>query len=352
MRHIELFSGIGGFRQAMRLLTQDGGPQFTCVGYSEIDTAASNTYRANFDVGAETAIGDIASFVADERRMDALPQFSLITGGFPCQAFSMMGAQRGFEDTRGTLFFSMATLIARRLPTYLLLENVKNLKTHDGGNTYRVIVETLEDMGYTVESDIFNTANYGLAQTRNRIYIFATLRRIPRGFKFTEERVRHHFNAINATSVLRQNSTIDVLADAAPDKYYLSDKLKRTILANGSGGFIAKSEIDKPIARPLCATMAKMHRACQDNYFSDRYIQSRGNDRYMGGVENAAQEQIRRLLPEEAFALQGFSPDFVTNSRAQFRTADSSLYKQAGNAVSVNVVYAILAYLSDNFNWR
>ena len=352
MRHIELFSGIGGFRQAMRLLTQDGGPQFTCVGYSEIDTSASNTYKANFDIGNETAIGDIAAFVTDERRMDALPQFSLITGGFPCQAFSMMGAQRGFEDTRGTLFFSMARLIAHRLPAYLLLENVKNLKTHDGGNTYRVIVQTLENLGYTVQSDIFNTADYGLAQTRNRIYIFATLRRIPRGFLFTEERVRNHFNALEETSVLHQTSTVDVLTDAVPDKYYLSEKLKRTILANGSGGFIAKSEIDKPIARPLCATMAKMHRACQDNYFSDRYIQSRGNDRYMGGVENAAQEQIRRLLPEEAFALQGFSPDFVTNSRAQFRTADSSLYKQAGNAVSVNVVYAILAYLSANFNWR
>jgi len=352
MRHVELFSGIGGFRQAMRLLTQDGGPQFDCVGYSEIDPAAVKTYQANYDVEHETAIGDIAAFVSDEDRMDGLAPFSLITGGFPCQAFSMMGAQRGFEDTRGTLFFSMAQLIERRLPTYLLLENVKNLKTHDGGNTYRVIVETLEGMGYTVQSDIFNTANYALAQTRNRIYIFATRRRIPRGFQFSEERVREYFNALENTSLLRQQSTIDVLMENAPEKYYLSNKLKRTILANGSGGFVAKSEIDKAVARPLCATMAKMHRACQDNYFSDRYIRSNGQNRYEGGVVHSAEERIRRLLPEEAFALQGFDPAFVANSRAQFGTADCSLYKQAGNAVSVNVVYAILSYLSHSFNWR
>lgn len=352
MRHVELFSGIGGFRQAMRLLTRDGGPEFDCVGYSEIDAAADSTYRANFDVANETVIGDIAAFVEDAERMDGLRQFNLLTGGFPCQSFSMMGAQRGFEDTRGTLFFSMARLIDRRRPTYLLLENVKNLKTHDGGNTYRVIEQTLRDMGYEVWSDIFNTSNYGLAQTRNRIYIFATNRRIPRKFQFTEMRVREHFNGLRNTSLQHQNSTTDVLRLEVPEKYYLSDRLKRTILANGSGGFVAKSEIDLVIARPLCATMAKMHRACQDNYFSSRYITSYGRRRYAGGVVGAEGVRIRRLLPEEAFALQGFDPAFVANSRAQFGTADCSLYKQAGNAVSVNVVYGILSYLADAFNWR
>ena len=336
----------------MRLLTQDGGPQFNCVGYSEIDAAASRTYRANFDVANEIEIGDIASFVEDEERMDALRPFNLLTGGFPCQSFSMMGAQRGFEDTRGTLFFSMARLIEHRRPTYLLLENVKNLKTHDGGNTYRVIEQTLRDMGYEVQSDIFNTANYGLAQTRNRIYIFATRHRIPRGFQFTEECVRAHFNRIPNTSLLHQISTTDILQIDVPEKYYLSDKLKRTILANGSGGFVARSEIDLDVARPLCATMAKMHRACQDNYFSARFIGSHGRRRYVEGVAGAGRERIRRLLPEEAFALQGFDPAFVANSRVQFGTADCSLYKQAGNAVSVNVVYGILSYLVDAFNWR
>lgn len=352
MRHVELFSGIGGFRQAMRLLTQDGGPQFSCVGYSEIDAAASRTYRANFDTANETEIGDIAGFVENEQRMDALRTFNLLTGGFPCQSFSMMGAQRGFEDTRGILFFSMARLIDQRRPAYILLENVKNLKTHDGGNTYRVIEQTLRDMGYEVKSDIFNTANFGLAQTRNRIYIFATSRRIPRGFQFTEALVRDHFNGLRNTSLLHQVSTLDVLRANVAEKYYLSERLKRTILANGSGGFVARSEIDLAVARPLCATMSKMHRACQDNYFSSRYIRSHGRRRYAEGVDGAEGEPIRRLLPEEAFALQGFDPVFVENARAQFGMADCSLYKQAGNAVSVNVVYAILSYLATAFNWR
>lgn len=352
MRHVELFSGIGGFRQAMRLLTRDGGPQFSCVGYSEIDASAEKTYRANFDVADETVIGDIAAFSENDARMSALRSFHLLTGGFPCQSFSMMGAQRGFNDTRGTLFFSMAKLIAQKRPPFLLLENVKNLRTHDGGNTYRVIAETLEGMGYSVHSDIFNTANYGLAQARNRIYIFATRRRLPRDFAFTEAKVRNHFRTLRNTSLLKQKSALDVLADTASAKYFLSEKLKRTILANGSGGFVAKSEIDLPIARPLCATMAKMHRACQDNYFSERYISSRGKVRYTGGVEKSVDERIRRLLPEEAFELQGFCREFVRKARERFKVADCSLYKQAGNAVSVNVVYAILAYLSKSFNWR
>lgn len=352
MRHVELFSGIGGFRQAMRLLTQDGGPQFNCVGYSEIDAAATRTYQANFDTEEEIEIGDIATFVENQNAIANLPNFDLLTGGFPCQSFSMMGAQRGFEDTRGTLFFSMAQLIRSRHPRYLLLENVKNLRTHDGGRTYRIIEQTLTDMGYSVRSDIFNTSDFGLAQTRNRIYIFATTRRLPRNFVFTSATVHEYFTGLNETSVLRQRMTSDVLRRNAMEKYWLSDRLKRTVLANGSGGFVAKSEIDLDIARPLCATMAKMHRACQDNYFSEEFINSRGRHRYVGGVAGCEGERIRRLLPEEAFELQGFDSEFVTNARRLYGVADCSLYKQAGNAISVNVVYAILAYLSNQFNWR
>lgn len=352
MRHVELFSGIGGFRHAMRLLSNDGGPRFACVGYSEIDSAARKTYTANFDTDGEVAIGDIATFVEDALAVERLPRFDLITGGFPCQSFSMMGAQRGFEDTRGTLFFSMARLVQIRRPRYLLLENVKNLKTHDGGRTYQVIVQTLEDMGYSVRSDVFNTSDFGLAQTRNRIYIFATTRRLPRDFEFTTRAIQRFFAGLDSGALIRQGQSVDALLRDAPEKYWLSDRLKRTILASGSGGFVAKSEIDLEVARPLCATMAKMHRACQDNYFSEGFINTHGRRRYVGGVSECENVRIRRLMPEEAFALQGFGAEFVRNAREQFGVADCSLYKQAGNAISVNVVYAILAYLSDVFNWR
>lgn len=352
MKHIELFSGIGGFRQAMRLLSQDGGPDFSCVGYSEIDSAADKTYRANFDTEGEIAIGDIATFVEDEDAIGSLPRFDLLTGGFPCQSFSVMGAKRGFEDIRGTLFFSMARLIRIRRPKYLLLENVKNLKLHNGGRTYQVIQRTLEDMGYSVHSDVFNTSAFGLSQTRNRVYIFATTRCLPRNFEFTAQSVLDAFERLGETSLLRQQQCVDALVRNAPEKYWLSDKLKRTILANGSGRFVSKSEIDLKIARPLCATMSKMHRACQDNYFSEKFIDTHGSKRYTGGIDECTNVRIRRLMPEEAFELQGFSKEFVWNARSRFGVADCSLYKQAGNAVSVNVVYAILSHLSKVFNWR
>lgn len=352
MKHVELFSGIGGFRQAMRLLSQDGGPQFTCVGYSEIDSAAEKTYRANFNTEGEVIIGDIAAFVENRNAVDNLPDFDLLTGGFPCQSFSMMGEQLGFEDTRGTLFFSMAKLIQIRRPTYILMENVQNLKRHDGGRTYRVIKQTLENIGYSVYSDVFNTADFGLAQTRNRLYIFATTNPLPHGFTFTADAIHTSFLMRDRNSLIMQGRCADALRINAPDRYWLSNKIKRTILANGSGGFVAKSEIDLEIARPLCATMSKMHRACQDNYFSEDFINSHGEQRYDGGVENCENVRIRKLMPEEAFELQGFEHVFVQNAREQFRVADCSLYKQAGNAVSVNVVYAILAYLSEIFNLR
>lgn len=351
MRHLELFSGIGGFRQAMEFLQRDSHIRFNCVGYSEIDAAAEKTYKANFDTNGEIAMGDIATFADDAERVAALPEFDLLTGGFPCQSFSMMGDQRGFEDARGTLFFSMAQLIQATLPSYLLLENVKNLKTHDGGNTFRRIRETLENMGYWVWADVFNTTDFSLAQTRNRIYIFATLRRPPAGFDFSARLVKASFDRLDNTSIAHQQSVLDVLVPQAPEKYFLSDKIKRTILNNGTGGYVARSEIDMPIARPLCATMAKMHRACQDNYYSESFIADRGHRRYCGGVDGSAGVPIRRLMPFEAFALQGFPIDNARRAAAA-GLCDGSLYKQAGNAVSVNVVYAIMSYLALAFRWR
>lgn len=352
MRHIELFSGIGGFRQAMKLLQKDEGVRFDCVAYSEIDKDAERTYKANFDTDGEIAIGDISSFVDEQDKINALPSFDLLTGGFPCQSFSMMGDQKGFNDARGTLFFRMLELIKKKMPPFLLLENVKNLRTHDHGNTFRVIINELEKLGYHVYADLFNSSDFDLAQTRNRIYIFAVYNKnIPPNFNFSYKNIYYHFHHLQAKSIWHQNNTIDVLEKNVSSKYYLSQKIKKTILSNGTGGYVANSEIDLKIARPLCATMAKMHRACQDNYFSQRFIDSNGTKAYSGGIDNSDTEAIRRLTPKEALAFQGFDETFWRNA-VNAGLADSQLYKQAGNAVSVNVVYAILSYLSTSFNWR
>ena len=141
----------------------------------------------------------------------------------------------------------------------------------------------------------------------------------------------------------------DLLEENVANKYFLSDKILPTILSNGTGGYKAKSEIDLPIARPLCATMGKMHRACQDNYYSDLFIQSSGLDRPSERMtkEELTQIPIRKLTPKEAFMLQGFCHTFAINASLA-GVADGAMYKQAGNAVSVNTIYAILYYLITN----
>lgn len=354
MRHLELFAGIGGFRRAMDLLTQDHIMNFHCVGYSEIDPKAVRTYCANYHPNEddEVAMGDIVEFTKDIDNIANLPEFDLVTGGFPCQTFSMMGKQAGFKENRGQMFFHIIDILRARRPRYVLLENVKNLKNHDKGRTYARIRTELEALGYSVFTDIFNTAKFHLPQTRNRLLIFATNEPVPNNFDevFTCDNIANIFERVYTGSSTNQYLTVsDVLANNVNQKYFLSEKIKPTILADGSANFKSKSDINMSIARPLTATMHKMHRACQDNYYSQDFIESHGavNPVKTMTKEELAQLPIRRLTPEEAFMLQGFPAKFAINGR-NAGVADGSLYKQAGNAVSVNTIYATLYFLITN----
>lgn len=347
MTHLELFSGIGGFRQAIDLVCKDLGIVSNCIGFSEIDSKARQTYSTNFNIENEIEIGDIVSFTSDIARIKGLPDFELLTGGFPCQTFSMMGSQSGFKEERGQMFFRIMDIVNVKHPNYILLENVKNLVNHDKGNTISVILKELRDAGYMVHMDVFNTCDFGLPQTRNRTIIFAR-RNNCKDFIFSKDVVVQNFNKLNkdTCSLYFYDSTIDLLDKEVDVKYYLSEKIKPTILSDGSAGFKSNSDIDKVIARPLTASMHKMHRACQDNYFSDIYIKSNAKQRpstWMSKQE-LVHIPIRKLTPEEAFKLQGFPAHYATNSRLT-GVANGSLYKQAGNAVSVNTIYAILHYL-------
>lgn len=348
MKHLELFAGIGGFRKAMENIQQDFSIPFDCVAFSEIDINASKTYKVNFDCNGEIEMGDIIAFNEDMSRYDELT-FSLLTGGFPCQSFSMMGKKLGFNDHRGTMFFQIEKIIEYKKPKYVLLENVKNLLTHDKGNTFKEIVARLQNLGYKVFYDIFNTMDYKLAQKRSRLIIFATTARLSRSFSFSNADVNKVFldNLHLFHTLLLQNNVLDVLARQVNPKYYLSERIKPTLLSDGSKNFISKSEINQIIARPLTATMHKMHRACQDNYYSDGFIQAENPIAYLNlkfTKEELAHQPIRKLTPQEAFALQGFPESFVSNAQSK-GVCDGALYKQAGNAVSVNVIYAIIYYL-------
>ena len=352
MTHLELFSGIGGFRRALDLLTNDGIMSFNCVGYSEIDTKAKETYQANFNVENEIDMGDVVKFTSNKDNIRKLPDFDLLTGGFPCQTFSVMGEQTGFNEVRGQMFFRIMDIIEVKHPRYVLLENVKNLFRHDRGKTYARIQEELEKEGYHVFSHVFNTIDFHLPQKRSRVLIFATLEDVPNNFaeRFTSQHVKELFDQnYLKLSVSHYENTLEILEKNVDRKYYLSERIKPTILADGSANFKSKSDINQLIARTLTASMHKMHRACQDNYYSQDFIESNGaiNHVFDYTKEQLAQLQIRKLTPQEAFMLQGFPAEFATKAQSR-NVSNGALYKQAGNAVSVNTIYAVLYYLITN----
>lgn len=350
MNHVELFAGIGGFRSAMDRISVDTNLNIQTVAFSEIDRKATDTYYANYNVDDEMELGDIVSTVQNTELLNMIPPFNLLSGGFPCQTFSMMGGQTGFEEERGQMFFRIMDMIYYFHPNFVLLENVKNLKNHDKGRTVQVIQQELDRAGYFMHYDIFNTCDFGLPQKRSRVIMFARKKELG-DFRFSADLVKEEFVRIDRDRCTLNfyNNVLDILDREVDDKYYLSERIKPTILSDGSAGFRSKSDIDQIIARPLTATMHKMHRACQDNYYSDEFILSNGQDcpvTYMT-KEELATLRIRKLTPKEAFMLQGFPDNFSDNASAN-NVANGSQYKQAGNAVSVNTIYAVLYYLINN----
>lgn len=166
IKYLDMYSGIGGFRSAL-----DEVCGFECVGYCEIDKFAKQAYETLYDTKGEMYFEDARNICPDD-----LPDIDLICAGFPCQSFSLAGKQRGFDDTRGTLFFEVARIAAAKRPALLYLENVQNLLSHDKGWTFETILEVLDDIGYDVSWTVLNSANFGVPQSRNRVFITGFLR--------------------------------------------------------------------------------------------------------------------------------------------------------------------------------
>lgn len=172
IRYFSMFSGIGGFELGIEAAAAELGLTTECVGYSEIDKAATRTYEEHFN----------HDNYGDATRIDphALPEFDLLVGGFPCQAFSVAGTRRGFDEARGTLFFDIARILAIREPQHFILENVKGLLSHDKGQTLRTILRTLDELGYDVQWQVLNSKDHGVPQSRERIYLVGNLGGTPR----------------------------------------------------------------------------------------------------------------------------------------------------------------------------
>lgn len=305
MNVVSLFSGCGG----LDLGFKNAG--YNIIWANDFDKYAVQTYKKNF--GDHIILGDI-----NEIDLDNIPEHNVLIGGFPCQPFSMMGQEKGFEDPRGNLFFRIVEIIKNQesrgsKPEVVVLENVRTLKTHDGGRTFSTIKNILEEhLNYKVYHTVLNSVDYGVPQKRNRTYIVC----------FLNKNIKYDFpQPISLESTLQ-----DKLQHGVDEKYFLSDKILKTILASGTKNYKAKSEIDLPIARPLTATMAKMHRACQDNYVTQN-------------------GRVRRLTPRECARLQGFPDDF------EIPVSDTQAYKQFGNAVTVDVAYNVAMSIKKAMNW-
>lgn len=259
-------------------------------------------------------------------------QVDLFVGGSPCQSFSSVGFQAGLEDTRGTLFYEFARLVKEINPKVFIYENVRNLLNHDKGNTWRVIKQVFDELGYDYKFDVLNAADYGIPQTRRRLFVIGFRKDLNLNFNFppaTKELkyVMKDFTEnkchIGGMSYDKDgNIAFDNIPGKPDEKYILSPKLYDYVMKTGTKTFVQRVEINKDIARTLLKTMGNRHRAGVDNYVS------------FDGTENLG--SVRMLTEREAHRLMGFTDDYkIIVSRAQ-------AYKQAGNSIVVDVLMGIL----------
>lgn len=296
-KFIDLFAGIGGIRLGFESV---GGE---CVFSSEWDKYAQITYSTNF---GEVPYGDITKIKAEE-----IPPFDILLAGFPCQPFSQAGLKKGFGDTRGTLFFDIARIVDFHKPKVVFLENVRNLGSHDKGNTLKVIISTLENLGYTVFHKVLNAKDFGVPQNRARIYII--------GFK---DKVNFEF----PEGLKTKTRLGDILQQEADPKYTISDKLwsghqrrkkEHREKGNGFGYSLFNSE------------------SVYTSTISARY--------YKDGSEiliEQKEKNPRKVTPREAARLQGFPESYT------IPVSDAQAYKQFGNSVAVPVIKALAKKIS------
>lgn len=295
---IDLFAGIGGTRLGFH---QTG--QVKSVFSSEIDKFAIKTYEKNF---GDTPYGDITKINSKD-----IPDHDILVGGFPCQAFSQAGKKLGFKDTRGTLFFEIARILHDKRPKAFLLENVKNLTTHDKGRTFKVILDTLKELDYEVYYRTYKARDFGIPQNRERIYIV--------GF---DKKAISNYCDFKFPSPLNTDTCVgDILEANVDDKYTISDQLwqghqrrKEKNAKEGKGFGYSLFNETSPYTNTLSARYYK------DG--SEILIEQKGKN-------------PRKITPREAARLQGFPEEFV------IPVSDTQAYRQFGNSVAVPTVHAI-----------
>lgn len=296
MRIIDLFAGIGGIRLGFEQAVKD----IKCVFTSEIDKYAIKTYIENY--GNENIAGDITLIHEED-----VPDHDILLAGFPCQPFSQAGLKKGFSDTRGTLFFDIERILLKKRPKAFLLENVKQLKGHNNGNTLKFILKHLQNAGYNVFYDILKAKDFGIPQNRERIYIVGFL--------------DHSINFIFPEPLNLPTRVGDILETDVDQKYTISDKLwaghQRRKAENRTKG--------KGFGYSLVNCNSEYTNTISARYYKD------GSEIL---IEQTSRNP-RKLTPREAARLQGFPDSF------KIPVSDVQAYKQFGNSVCVPVIVAI-----------
>lgn len=341
MKFIDLFAGIGGFRLGM----ESAGHE--CIGFCEIDKFARASYKAIHNTEGEIELHDITTVTDEEIRN--IGHVDVICGGFPCQAFSIAGARRGFEDTRGTLFFGIARFAAFLKPKYLFLENVKGLLNHDKGDTFETILSALDELGYDVEWQVLNSKDFGVPQNRERVFFIGHLRG-QRGRKVFPIRGEDEKSSAKrlGINILGNTKSPNGTAKGTRDIVHDPKGIVGTLTANDYKG---PKQIAVPKILVREATKKGYAEATVGDSVNLAYPNSKTRRARVGeGIANTLVTgdsqgvvmpnfRIRKLTPRECWRLQGF-PDWAFD-KAQEVNSNSQLYKQAGNSVTVNVIREI-----------
>lgn len=307
---IDLFAGIGGFHLALSSIGAN------CVFASEWDKFAAKTYLVNHNI---KPFGDITKIQESD-----IPSHEILCAGFPCQAFSIAGKQKGFEDVRGTLFFDIVRITNHHKPKVLFLENVKNLINHDKGKTFKVILNTLDKIGYTCFHEIFKSSQFGLPQNRERIYIVAFRKDLNiREFSFPKPQ----FKPVSLEMFLEDTPIGAKIVDRQDIEIYKNYTIERSI-------FDDVILPNKPIQ------IGKVNKGGQGERIYHPIGHAITLSAHGGGIGSKTglylvNGKIRKLSPRECARIQGFPEDFILNK------SDAQTYKQFGNSVSVNVLQHI-----------
>ncbi len=293
IRFIDLFCGLGGFRIGFENAAKSLGLEAECVFSSDIDAPCQLQYEANF---GDIPTGDITKVAAAD-----VPDHDVLLGGFPCQAFSIAGKMRGFEDTRGTLFFDVARILDEKKPRAFILENVKQLVGHDEGRTLKTIMATLADLGYQAQYSVLNALDYGLPQKRERIFIVG--HREPIRFEYPQP--QKPFKPLS-----------EILEKRIPQSFLASERIREKRHAAHKSAF-SPSIWHENKSGNICSYPFSCALRAGASY---NYLLVDGE---------------RRLTPREMFRLQGFPDSY------KIIVNDSQARKQAGNSIPVNVVEAV-----------